>query len=320
MGHSRLLTVFELGSLLVMLTLAGPAGAAEEAICSDPNVIFCDNFNDRALGGNDLSTNKGGKTTGWNKDQDPNQIVVNTGCLDGNCFQQLYPDLTVPQMKDNGGGGFMGTNSLGMNRTIYYRVWLKYPSNWVESPNGSKVIYAENDQGLGPRQEIMGARGAPEFPILERGFIGGVEQRVFPNINLSSANRNLGNWMCLEVRMTHESSKGSGDGYFQAWVNDVQVSEYPNMNFNGGGDPWPGSGVYYTDYLISSYWNCQCDPARYPCNNNATACIDPVNAHPQMVRLVDRVVVSRARIGCSGASASPTSASSPSAPGQLQAR
>jgi hypothetical protein len=278
--------------------------ATEEAVCSSPDVIFCDNFNDRTLtsdirtSGN-MGQSLGGKTFGWGFDQTPGQGITNVGCLEGNCFSQLYPDLSTPQMKDNGGGGFMGTPSFAQTRTAYYRIWLKYPSNWVESPNGSKIIYAENDQGFGPRNEILGARSNPPFPIAERAFVNNVEQRVFPNMNLSAANFNLGNWMCLEVRWTHESALGVNDGYWQAWVNDVQVAEYPNIRWNGSSET-NTSGRHYTDYLLSSYYNCQCDPSRYPCNNNATACIDPQNAHPQMVRLSDRVVISRERIGCSG--------------------
>jgi len=314
MRYSRLLTVFELGSLLVMLTLAGPAAAAEEAICSDPNVIFCDNFNDRTLT-DDIRTsgnfgqNLGGKTLNWFFDQSPGQRIISSGCLEGNCFAQDYP--ATPRAGDNGGGGFIGTPNLGSFRTMYYRIWIKYPTNWVESPNGSKILYMENSSGS-PREELMSQRPGPAspgtWPVLEN--VSNI-MRGAPNIsvNSSSAQAPLGVWTCVEYRLTAESASGASDGTFESWVNDVQVASYPNVSFNGPG------GQFWNDYLISAYWNCP----------GATLCLDPQNTHPTMTRLIDRVVISRARIGCSGTgsgttASSPAASSPPAPPGQVQAR
>jgi hypothetical protein len=317
MVYSRLLRVFELGSLLVMLTLAGPAAAAEEAICSDPNVILCDNFNDRTIT-DDVRTSNftqqvGPKTFGWGVDNTGGQGITNVGCLEGNCFFQNYP--ATPHGGDNGGGGFIGSPVFPQTRTFYYRFWIKYPANYVESVNGSKVVYGEGANGS-LRQEMGSDRQG--WPWVERGFVGGVEQRIRPNMNLGASGRRLGQWQCLEYRMTHESASGVNDGYWQAWVNDpaggpdIQIAEYPNIRFQEN-DGWV-SGTYYSDWLISAYWNCP----------GATFCQDPQNAHPDMTRLIDRVVVSKARIGCSGtasgtASASP-SGSPPAPPGQVQAK
>ena len=323
MRYSRLLTVFELGSLLVMLTLAGPAAAAEEAVCSDPNVFFCENWEDRALGNGDFTTNKGGKTLGWGVGDASTQSVVNSGCQDGGkCLQQTYPDLSTPQAKDNGGGGFIGTPSFPPTRTVYVRAWVKYPSNWVNSPNGSKWLFHENDQGYGPRT-LTEHVGGLAWPALNQGYM----ENLGPNMNPSAQGQRLGQWQCVESKLTMESTVGARDGSWEAWVNDpaggpdIQVAQYFNIG------PMASSSItgqqrYYTDYLVSAYWNCQCDFARYQCNNNATACIDPQNAHPLMQRLVDRIVVSRARIGCSGTASGTASGSSnpPSAPGQVQAK
>src|SRR5262249_54968908 len=139
--------------------------AAEEAICTtDPNVIFCDNFNDRADGKADIGTNKGGKTLGWAIDGDPNSgVVTSAECLEGKCFRHVYPDLSSPQNKDNGGGGFMQTITSQKFRTVYIRFWVKYPSNWVNSINGSKLLYHENSDGSYRHlTEIVG----PGYPAL----------------------------------------------------------------------------------------------------------------------------------------------------------
>ena len=285
-----------LTAVLFLVLSVGIAHGAPEAVCSDPNVFFCDNFEDRDLGGGDFSTNKGGKTLGWGVSETTTQTIINTGCQDGGkCLQQTYPDLSTPQNKDNGGGGFIGTPNLGLNRTMYYRLWLKYPTNWVESPNGSKIVYMENGSGV-PREELMSQRPGPAstgtWPVLEN--VSNI-MRGIPNMNLNAALAPLGQWTCVEYRLTAESVGGAHDGTYEAWVNDVQVASYPNASWNG---PTGQSQPWWTDFLISAYWNCQCDPTRYQCNNNATACIDPQNAHPAMTRLVDRIVISKARIGC----------------------
>src|SRR5262245_54907395 len=148
----------------------------------------------------------------------------------------------------------------------------------------------ENSSGL-PREELMGGPGTL-WPTLENLS----NSRAEPNMNLSEAHRHIGQWVCVEFRLTAESQGGASDGVYEAWVNDIPVANYSNARFNG---PAGQVDPFWTDYLISAYWNCQCDPAQFQCNNNATACIDPQNAHPAMQRLADRIVISRARIGCS---------------------
>src|SRR5438445_9432114 len=128
-----------------------------------------------------------------------------------------------------------------------------------------------------------------------------------------------GQVVCVESRIKAEPVVGAGDGYFQAWLDDIQVAEYPNIGAISH-PAFTGQQARFNDYLISSYWNCQCDPASFQCNNNASACIDPQNAHPLMQRLVDRIVISRARIGCSGTGSGNSTAIAPAPPGQVQAK
>jgi hypothetical protein len=50
----------------------------------------------------------------------------------------------------------MGTATLSDERTVYFRIWVKYPSNWVNSPNGSKLIYHEGTlAGTGAQIRIL---------------------------------------------------------------------------------------------------------------------------------------------------------------------
>src|SRR5262249_3572677 len=114
-----------LTGVLFLVLSAGIASAAPEAICSDPNVIFCDNFDDRAIGTDDLTTSKGGKTLGWGvSPQVPGQLqrVTNSGCLEGNCLAQDYRDLTSPVIEDNGGGGVLGGGRPPQKPTNFFRV------------------------------------------------------------------------------------------------------------------------------------------------------------------------------------------------------
>lgn len=311
---------------LLLLSLLSPLSAfalTEEAICSSPNVIFCENWNDRPLSSDirvtfaagNMIPNIGGKTLGWFYDNSPGQQIVSAGCLEGNCFAQLYAQ--TPHVGDNGGGGFIGTPAIGNIQTVYYRIWIKYPSNWVESSNGSKVIYAE---GTSPRQLIDADPAG--FPTSERAqcyttsvgcaqdpFATLGETRLHVNMNPSFSGIRLGQWQCLEWRITHETTvlpTNSKDGVLEAWVNDpsggpdVQVMGFSGISFNDSDSTYQ-NGSFYTDYLISSYWNC----------GVTSNCLDAGNAHPDMTRLIDRVVISRARIGCGGGGTAPTPPGAP---------
>lgn len=301
--------------LIVILWAGGSEALTQETICNtDPNVIFCDNFNDRTLGdvntfynpNTNFQTNLGGKSTAWGNNNvagNIGQTITDVGCLEGRCFSQFYP--ANPQ-NNAFGGGFVGSQTISQLggpsqiQEFYYRFWMLYPTNWVESPNGSKVVYGEGGIGFGPRQEI-GSDIPNGWPWVERGFVNNIEGRIPVNMNASFSGRRLGQWQCLEYHMKHETVSptapgvgGSNDGVWEAWVNDpaggpdIQIANYHNIYFNLVGDSGGyASGTFYTDWLISAFWNCD--------QNNCTL---SQNAHPDMTRLVDKVVVSRARIGC----------------------
>src|SRR5262245_43450266 len=79
----RAINVVVLSGIL-LVSAATVQALTEEAVCSDPNVLFCDNFNDRALtndirSSGNFNQNLGGKTTGWQYDQSPGQKIVSTG-------------------------------------------------------------------------------------------------------------------------------------------------------------------------------------------------------------------------------------------------
>src|SRR5262245_29309563 len=78
-----------------------------EAITSDPNVIFAENFEARATGVSDLgrATNF---NSGWQLSSNTGS-VINTEYVDGGkCLQFFY--AACPRAGDNGGGGFMSSN------------------------------------------------------------------------------------------------------------------------------------------------------------------------------------------------------------------
>src|SRR5262249_60501062 len=128
-----------------------------------------------------------GHSTAWgdnNIASNTGQLVTTTGCLEGQCFEQDYPKIDSTSNFCCDGGGFVGSSTYPNTQDFYYRIWIKWPTNWVESINGSKVIYGENGNGLGPRQEIGSGTDTLGFPWGEAGLVNHVGTRVRRSMNL----------------------------------------------------------------------------------------------------------------------------------------
>ncbi|MGH7263542.1 MAG: hypothetical protein ACREMB_01650, partial [Candidatus Rokuibacteriota bacterium] len=127
-------------------------------------------------------------------------------------------------------------------------------------------------------------------------------RNIEPNLSGGNAPRALDTWHCVEHRLTTNDPATVSNGYMQTWVNGKQTMEYPNIV----GLVRTGSGGRWYQVTMSGYWNCV-----------NTDCSQAVNAHPNMTRWVDNLVVSTQRIGCLG-TPPPAPPPPPSAPSQLK--
>ncbi|TLY42810.1 MAG: hypothetical protein E6K59_08050, partial [Nitrospirae bacterium] len=121
-----------------------PSTTGQETICSDPNVFFCDNFENRATGFDDLLTSKGSKTPAWSMSgspTSPNGVAVSTGqAFDGT--KSMAFNMPVCSWTDNqfsGCGAGYGSVPVGKS-DFYMRHYVMWPSGYQWSPIADKHI------------------------------------------------------------------------------------------------------------------------------------------------------------------------------------
>lgn len=246
----------------------------QEAVCTDPNVFFCENFEDRsATNVADLSRSKY-KNAGWAMSQTGGSLAVTaTQAVDGNHSLQLtYEDKST-------GPGFMDTGFPASVRTIYLRWYTKWSQNWVWSPVATK--HMETVRGsAGADNHLFWSGASGDGPQFIWGYS---PMLLYPqNVNAPSVVIQPNRWYCFEVRITLNSATSASDGYLQGWIDGVMHVEYPNAMLSNQNV----SAV--SGFFVSGYWNC---------DGNAD-CSDPIYSHQRMYRWHDNLVASTARVGC----------------------
>ena len=269
-------------ALLTILTGVGVANAAEEAICSDPAVFFCDNFEDRALGGNDLQTNKGGKTTGWDISDTTTMVISTDTANDGTkSLKFIYPACSWVDGQGQGCGAGLMSNLVKFNRSDWYhRHYIKWSSDytWAMGAADKHVAFETIPTGPGGtlvyRQPWLYSRGfaTPTKAIFEDEKNGNVTYIENQGNDLSF---NLNQWYCVEV---HLQFIAPGSSIAEMWIDDVLRTRWTNVGFT---DPW-------SDAFLSGYWNTSTTPG----------------SKGPGAKYFDNIVMSTARIGCLGARSS----------------
>jgi len=281
------------GSLAVALWTIfaglGIASASEEAICSNPAVFFCDNFEDRAVGPNDLSGSKGGKTLGWGNIDFSGMPVANDEHFDGTrSLKFIYPACSWSDNQYEGcGTGFMGPPAFNPSpNDWYFRHYAKWSSTFTWSAVGTKhFALLTTDGSRRPWLNMRGGGGTlylEDEPDSNRQY----DQNQGNNITF-----NLNQWYCLEIHVRHNAP---GSDLVEVWVDGVL--RLRNIDANFGTLPW------YTA-MLSGYWNTSPTPG----------------SKPASAKWYDNIVMSTQRIGCLGGTP-PSNASPPSTPGGVTAK
>ncbi len=300
--HVILNIVFLFSMMFSLLSVAASPDGQED-ICSDPEVLMCDNFEGRSVGNSSLST-KLYKNEGWavsNTGVDGPQVISNpVGVFSGSrSLQMTYP------AGQNTGGGFMDLNWGGNNRTIYYRWYTKFSSNFKWSYVATK--HNEIITGNGHTHHIMwfpSGGGTSKAPSNAFGYAG-----FFPSQNTSNGTLTMvpDKWYCQEMRITMNSTGATADGGLEGWIDGVKHFDYNNVVLDSSN---PG-GIVGT--LVSGYWNC------YSGGGGSESCTDAnLDSHPLMYRWHDNFVVSTKPIGCIGATPPPVNTKVPMAPKNLR--
>jgi hypothetical protein len=255
----------------------------QEEICNNPAVIFCDNFEARALGSGDLQRPTF-KNSGWPTNNPADITVINTPANVFNGTRALqfhYP-------AGGGGIGFTNPQLGGTYRTVYIRWYAKWSSSYQFSPIATKHVMLLT--GSGSSEYIFWAASSGTLnpaPISTQPLL--TFAQFSPTSSTYWANRTgdfvpvADRWYCLEMRVTQNTTATSTDGYLQGWVDGVQHWEYPNQLLD---NRLPN---LISSFDLSGYWNCL---------GPTFGCTLPGDQHPLMYRWHDNFVVSTQRIGC----------------------
>lgn len=251
----------------------------QEDICASPDVLMCENFEDRALGlANSVLGSSKFKNSGWSV-SDTSMSITSAQAFDGSKSLQWT-------LGENRGAGFLDSR-FDPTRTVYYRWYTKNSLNWKWSKNGNKLVFFLNPAGriIMLDQGLFGG-STPGFLIDDPVISGPIR---FPNVGPGFSWPTDGRWVCMEMKITPNSTVPAGtDGEVQGWINGVLSYNYPNMRIDS-------VSIYNSAIMPSGYWNCK--TGAHP-NCDYT---DPDNQHPTMQRWMDNIVVSTQRIGCLGA-------------------
>jgi hypothetical protein len=294
------LAVTVVGAFGTIVSASAQTGQ-EEAICrNDPNVFFCENFEDRPLG--ILAPGVPGyKNNGYGVSGNP--TVQTDEKFDG--ARAIRLEVLANRVSGNPPVRF--DTSITPQRTVYWRWYVKYSSNYIWSPVATKhnemFTNGQADNGIFNFTSNNGISRPVITYALKAGCATAADCYFTPNMNGGFAQFAVNRWYCVESRVTMNSTGAATDGYVQGWIDGVQYYEYPNVNLNS-----QYSNPMTTGFFFVSYWNCDA----------VEDCSAPQYQHPTMYRYMDNVIGSTQRIGCLSSANTPTA--TPSAPLSLGLR
>jgi hypothetical protein len=284
-------------ALLIMIGILDIHGApvqafttdGQEDICATVAVVFCDNFEARALGQSDFGRPIY-KSLGWGLSCCPVNTtvsVVNTQARDGTHSVQFE------YQPNDGGGGIV--NDYGIGGPLpdaYIRWYMKWGGPFFQwSANATKHMLFLN-QNFKQTNEYNFFPGGPTSLVMAVQYSSQITNGnsiLGPNVGPPFPGTNQNQWYCYETHIKGNTATDSQDGVFEGWIDGVQYWQYIGYNLDNQGGPYLINGLN-----ASGYWNCADGPL-HPCTAGF-----PGNDHPTMFRYMDNVVISKQRIGCLG--------------------
>ena len=262
----------------------------------DPDVIWCDSFEDEDLGPGDTI---GENYFNFNVGTDPeNMTRTNAQSAHGNYALKHHWNAGAGS---GGTGSFMRTfgrnpvNSLSHSTEdfdeIYWRLYVKLQAGFSGQPN--KLTRATIFAGTSWEQAMIAHIWAPNNGPLEIDPASGIDtnnQLVSTGWNDFANLQFLGKvkddsllvadtWYCLEAHVKL-NTPGQSDGVFEFWRDGVLQAGRTDLNWVGS---WGDYGI--NTIMISNYWN-ETSPI-------------------EQERYIDALVISTKRIGCLGAKPKP---------------
>jgi len=299
---------------------------------TSPAVIFCDNFDQRALGSGDLGRGTYKAPSGRQLANFPPGGSIEVVNSPGTFFSAPNAaEITYPA-GENGGGPFMSAYFTQFFQEVYYRWYVKWSANYVWSDQGTKgwgAGYASTGKGVnllgrdgraGPLT-IYATQGVvpTDTCFTALGYIGQVAAyELCPNL-LDDSFVTTNTWYCFEVHIKMNSNQTTNqvdDGLAGAWIDGVKVLAHYNLNLDAVIPP----GSERTIRLIynAGGWNCSGGSVAAQDGSNQCLPPNPINYHPLMYRWTDNYVVSTQRVGCLGSAPPPGDTMPPANPTGLR--
>lgn len=269
------------GSAICVLILATPA-AAQESICSSPDVIFCEDFESANWASH------------WGEVSHPDRKLRDTNAQ--NVFDgQASLRVTFPPGDPDGGGWMIYWWDAPSNQgPVYIRWYVKYQSgfNWggwdVKMHGfGGRRPGVRYGPGAGIRPDgtwfdaLLLALGVPNGPAPARQplfyYYHMNQQSIWGDFAHQNQNApytvlQTNRWYCMEL-MVRPNAVGTANGEMTMWIDDVQKGHYVGITWRNR-----------TDVQINKLgWSAWIGEPMHSANQ---------------YRWEDNFVVSRSRIGC----------------------
>ena len=260
-----------LWAFVLVFAISTPLFAqSSEEICSEDFVVYCDNFEQRDLGQDDLRRSFD-KSTGWDYGFGGPEVTDEDSVDGSRSLVYNYP---------------AGDTGIGLAETLfppgaYYfiRFYTKFGESFEWSPIATKhtrlITGADSSEydnqffiyhfGFNEPAPYFIANSVPDAPEYHQNA---GEEIVYEQ----------GQWYCQEIEVRMHSANGIADGMFRAWVNGTLIAEYENIVISGADSVQPSIRGLYVD----TYWNSDGD------------------THGEMQRFHDNYVVATQRVGCLG--------------------
>lgn len=229
------------------------------------------------------------------------QATWTSGLSDGGSLKLAF-GLTPP------GSGFTppaGVDTTTKFREVYYRVYLKSQTGWVNpnTPNNSKFVRAMVISASDWSQAMIAHMWSDETnnnflmsdPVscVSGSTVQCVGYNDFADFTWLGGTRgttaiftspNLGTWNCIEHHVKLNDA-GQSNGVSEFWIDDHLEASRTNLNFVGSYSAFGINSIFFENYINngspqaqSRYWdNIVVSPQRIGCNPGSNALLPPTN-------------------------------------------
>lgn len=283
--------------MIVLILLLLPRAAwSVEAICANAAVFACEDWEGYSTTQSSAGLSGGGtKSPTWTRSvvgSSTDGITIIDAATTPQGVHSGSRALQLAYPSGTGGTDYMDGTLPSTYRTIYWRWYVKYSSNFQWSGVATKhdeLLLSGGAAGDTPQLawtgDINSCGSGPTSPMkptifLYNSSIYALEYCGFPrNVN-DTPTIGFNQWYCVEAKVTANTSAGANNGSIQLWLDGVEILNH------SGFDTFVNGTSRVNGLFVSGYWNAS-------------------QSHGLMYRWEDDHVASTSRVGCIDAASTP---------------